>query len=66
VEEIDFDIYTTALTKGKMYSVMLLDKFGKIIYSDKLGSELFEGSLNNFKRIRIQDMLVINQRAEFC
>lgn len=37
---------------------MLVDKIGRIIFSDKLGHELFEGSLNNFHILRIQNLLL--------
>lgn len=37
---------------------MLVDKLGRIIFSDKLAHELFEGSLNNFQTLRIQNLLL--------
>lgn len=42
---------------------MLVDKMGRIIFSDKLGHELFEGSLNNFQTLRIQNLLLKTIKA---
>jgi hypothetical protein len=58
VEEQDWDIYVRNLTRSRIYSVMLVNEFGKIIYSDKTGNELFEGSLNNFSRLHVQNLIV--------
>lgn len=58
VEEQDWDIYVRNLTRSRIYSVMLVNEWGKIIYSDKTGNELFEGSLNNFGRLHIQNLIV--------
>ena len=52
-----------SVSRTKVYSVMLVDKFGRIIFSDKLGHELFEGSLNNFRTLKIQNLLLKTIKA---
>jgi len=41
-----------------MYGSMLIDCYGRILWTDKLAHELFEGSLNNFDTMKIQDLLL--------
>lgn len=41
VSEIDFRIFLDSISRSKVYSVMLVDRLGRVIFSDKLGHELF-------------------------
>jgi hypothetical protein len=63
--EIDFKIFADSAARTKLFSVMLVDHYGRIIFSDKLGHELFEGSLNNFNTIKIQNLLLRTLKDSF-
>jgi hypothetical protein len=65
VDEIDFKIFADSAGRTKVFSVMLVDSFGRVVFSDKLGHELFEGSLNNFMNLRIQNILLRTLKAAF-
>lgn len=51
-------IYFKILAKAKMFSTLLINEFGQVIFADRLGSEHFEGSLNNFVRNPIYSMIL--------
>jgi hypothetical protein len=48
-----------------MFSTLLINEFGQIIFADRLGSEHFEGSLNNFSRNPIHSMILESQKQSF-
>lgn len=58
-------IYFKILSKAKMFSTLLIDEFGQVIFADRLGSEHFEGSLNNFSRNPIYSMLLESELEDF-
>jgi len=53
------------LAKGKMFSTLLLNECGQVIFADRLGSEHFEGSLNNFSRNPIYSMILTCELERF-
>lgn len=65
MKEIDFKIFADSAGRTKVFSLMLVDSFGRIVFSDKLGHELFEGSLNNFSKLRIQNLLLRTLKSAF-
>lgn len=57
-DQLDFKIFTQSVARSKIFSVLLVNKYGRIIFSDKLGHQLFEGSLNNFCTARVQNLIM--------
>lgn len=53
------------LNKAKMFSTLLINEFGQVLFADRLGSEHFEGSLNNFSRNPIHSMILECQLNNF-
>ena len=65
VKESDFIIYLGILAKKKMFSTLLINEFGQIIFADRLGSEHFEGSVNNFARNPIHSTILEGKLDDF-
>jgi hypothetical protein len=48
-----------------MFSTLLINEFGQVIFADRLGSEHFEGSLNNFARNPIYSTILEEKLHDF-
>lgn len=60
--ELDFRFYLDSVGRSKLTAVILVDSEGRIVYADKLGHELFEGSLNNFDSLKIQNLMLLSKK----
>jgi len=50
IPEKDFIIHRSIMEKKRIFSTILVNEYGRVIFADRLGSEHLEGSLNNFKK----------------
>jgi hypothetical protein len=48
-----------------MFSTLLINEYGQVIFADRLGSEHFEGSLNNFARNPIYSTILHEKLDDF-
>ena len=53
------------LSRTRAYALVLVSGDGRILYADKLGHELLEGSLNNFDSCLLQNLMLGTQRNSY-